>query len=464
MQTRFNFVLAVGLLVSSALLVVLYLPQPAAWGQTPSEPSSPDAITLQLEKFAEGFTQPVEIAHAGDSRLFVVEQPGVIYIVQSNGVKLATPFLNITTRVGSGGSEQGLLGLAFEPNDPKTFYVNYTNKQGDTVIARYKVLPNDANRADPNSEQIVLVVDQPASNHNGGDLAFGPDSELYIPLGDGGGGGDTYGNSQRLDRLLAKTLRIHVSGVTTYTIPAGNPFANDGDPNTRAEIWSYGWRNPWRFSFDRLTGDMYLGDVGQGAREEVDFEPKNTPGRNYGWNKCEGAIVYPVQNPVVPCPTNAGYTMPLFDYGRNSSDGGTTVTGGYVYRGTLYPNLVGHYLFADFGSGNFWTTLPDGQGGGVTTLRGKLGASNPSTFGEDAAGELYVADYGGTIYRVKDIAPVVTPSATPTPTTTGTVTPTPTGTLTVTPTFIPTTVTMIPTAPPPQGTPRAYLPQVRRAR
>jgi glucose/arabinose dehydrogenase len=350
--------------------------------------------------------------------------------------------------VGSAESEQGLLGMAFEPNDPKTFYVNYTNQQGDTIIARYKVMPNEADRADPNSEQIVLFVDQPFANHNAGDLAFGSDGELYIPLGDGGSGGDPNGNGQNLSRLLGKTLRLHVTGVTTYTIPAGNPFANDGDPNTRAEIWSYGWRNPWRFSFDRLTGDMYLGDVGQGRREEVDFEPKNTPGRNYAWNRCEGAIVYPPSPTPTPCPTNAGYTLPLFDYGRSD---GTTVTGGYVYRGTQYPNLVGHYIFADFGNGNFWTILPDGQGGGIPTKHGALGAGNPSTFGEDAAGELYVADYGtGIIYRIKDTAPVVTP------------TPTSTSTLTATPTFVPTTVTLVPTAPPPTGTPRAYFPLIRR--
>jgi glucose/arabinose dehydrogenase len=320
---------------------------------------------------------------------------------------------------------------------------------GDIVIARYQVSSTDPNRAEPASEQIVLVVDHPAGNHNAGDLAFGPDGELYIPLGDGGGGGDTAGNAQNLSRLLGKTLRIHVTGVPTYTIPSGNPYANDNNPNTRAEIWSAGWRNPWRFSFDRETGDLYLGDVGQGAWEEIDFEPANSPGLNYGWNRCEGTYVFPAQNPPQKCSTK-----PVFDYDRNQ---GTTVTGGYVYRGVQYPNMIGHYIFADFGSGNFWSMIRDTQGNWAVTDQGSQAANNPSTFGEDAAGELYVADYGsGIIYHLRDTSVV---TATPTATTTPTPTATATGTLTpVTPSP---TSTLSPTAFP-SLTPSGYLPLVHK--
>lgn len=444
MAPRSKLLLCGGLLMLISVTIALFLPPPVAAKQAPNQAATIKAVALQLEKFAEGFTQPVKIARAEDDRLFVIERKGYIYVVQSNGVKVATPFLNIVSRVGSDNSEQGLLGLAFDPTDANIFYVNYTNLSGDTVVARYKVAANNPNLADPNSEQIVLTVDQPAANHNGGDLAFGSDGELYIPLGDGGGGGDPSGNGQNLSRLLGKILRIHVSGVTTYTIPAGNPFANDSNPNTRAEIWSYGWRNPWRFSFDRSTGDMFVGDVGQSAHEEVDFEPVNTAGRNYGWNRCEGTYVYPAKNPPQACPTNAGFTMPIFDYGRSD---GCAVTGGYLYRGATYPNLVGHYLFADFCTGNFWDLMPNGSGGWNNTKLGKLGANSPSSFGEDHNGELYVADYGsGIIYHIKDTAQTTTPTPTSTPT----------------PTATPTVVATVPTVPPPR-TPWIYMSEIHKA-
>lgn len=412
-----------------------------------SPASNPAAITLDLEEFASGFNQPVKITHAGDDRLFIVEQEGFIRIVQADGTKLDTPFLDIRSRVESGASEQGLLGLAFDPDDPSIFYVNYTRKssnaqqRGDTVIARYRVSTADPNRADPNSEQIVLVIDQPFGNHNAGDLAFGPDGYLYIPMGDGGSGGDPNNYAQNLAELLGKVLRIDVSGVTTYTIPSDNPYANDNNPNTRAEIWSSGWRNPWRFSFDRATGDLYFGDVGQGAWEEIDFEAANTPGRNYGWKRCEGSYIYPAQNPPQKCSTTDALVEPIFDYPRAK---GSSVTGGYVYRGVQYPNMVGHYIFADFGSGNFWSATPNGQDGWNVVEHGELDAGSPSTFGEDSDGELYVANYGdGAIYRVRDASPVTTPTNTPSPT--NTLTP-------VTPTLVPTAF--------PSLTPASYLPLI----
>jgi glucose/arabinose dehydrogenase len=404
------------------------------------------AIQLELEEFAPGFNSPVKIANAGDERLFVVEQQGFIYILDANGTRLPTPFLDLTDRVQI-GNERGLLGLVFAPGDPNTFYVDYTRQsrviaeRGDTVIARYHLLAGDPNQGDPDSEQIVIVIDQPYANHNAGDLAFGPDGFLYIPMGDGGSGGDPENRAQNLNELLGKVLRLDVTNQTTYAIPPTNPFANDNNPNTRAEIWSYGWRNPWRFSFDRATGDLYFGDVGQSEREEVDFEPANTPGRDYGWNLCEGTQVYPPQNPPQPCPTNGGLTLPIFDYGRSD---GSTVTGGFVYRGSRYPNLVGHYIFADFGSSNFWSLVRDGQGNWNATNHGALGAANPSTFGENKDGELFVASYGGTIYHIKDAS---APPVTDTPTPTGTLTP-------VTPT--PTLVTLTP----PALTPQAHLPLI----
>jgi glucose/arabinose dehydrogenase len=423
--------------------------------QTTVAIAAPGAISLKFVPFgSDTFTEPVKIASAGDDRLFVIEQAGKIFVLQADGTKVTTPFLNIISRVGSSGSEQGLLGMVFEPGNPKTFYVNYTNKQGDTTIARYKVTGANQNVADPASEQIVLSVAQPYPNHNAGDLAFGPDGHLYIPLGDGGSGDDPENRAQNMSELLGKILRIHVTGVPTYTIPSDNPFANDGDPNTRAEIWALGLRNPWRFSFDRQTNDMWIGDVGQGAREEIDFQPANSSGgENYGWDCYEGNILHTARSP--KCTSNpADYVSPIFDYTHAD---GFAVTGGYMYRGARYPNLVGHYIFADYGSGNFWLSTSNGQGGWSTTkFAHQTGwPGNPSTFGQDVNGELYVADLSsGIIYQIQDQSAVnTTPTATGTATSTGTVTPTSTATL------VP---TLVPTIPP--FTPRAWvnLPLIQR--
>lgn len=436
----------------TALLTAFTLLLTAAWiflgalDATPSlaAPSQQQAITLQLIPFATGLSAPVKLANAGDDRLFVVEQGGIIRIVQPDGTVVATPFLNITSRVLSGG-ERGLLGLAFEPGNPAIFYVNYTRKStnnqqnGDTIVARYRVTGNNPNVADPNSEEIILTVDQPYENHNAGDLAFGPDGHLYIPLGDGGSGGDPENRAQNLNELLGKLLRINVTGVATYTIPADNPYANDNNPRTRAEIWALGFRNPWRFSFDRQTNDIYLADVGQGTYEEIDFQPAASTGKeNYGWDCREGAHPYDTNQQSPLCNANSNYADPIFEYTHSD---GCSVTGGYVYRGATYPALNGHYFLADYCSGKFWSLIRNGQGQWAPTPHGKL-MDNPSSFGEDNNGELYVASLSnGTIYRV---------------TTTSTVTTTPTPTATIVP-----TTTLVPTIPPDQNQ-RFYLPYIEK--
>ena len=390
------------MLIGLAALLYLLISLNVATAMPALETASSQAISLELVPFATGFTSPVDIANAGDDRLFILEQGGIIWVVQPNGAK--SEFLNITSLV-SKGSEQGLLGMVFEPTDPSIFYVNYTDTAGDTNIARYRVSSGDPNKADPNSRQLVLFVEQPYSNHNAGDLAFGPDGHLYIPLGDGGDGGDPQDRAQNLNELLGKMLRIHVTGVPTYTIPSDNPYANDTAPNTRAEIWSVGLRNPWRFSFDRVTNEIYIGDVGQGAREEIDLLPNNTPAQNFGWDCYEGNLDFELTG----CAPKTTYVFPIFDYGRTD---GRAVTGGFVYRGSLYPNMVGHYILADYASGNFWDLVRNEQGQWISKKHGVL-TGHPSTFGEDADGELYVADLSGDVYRVQDTT-VVTPTSTAT--------------------------------------------------
>jgi len=392
-------------LIGLTALLYLLISLSVATAMPASKTASPHAITLELVPIATGFASPVDIAHAGDDRLFILEQGGIIWVMQPTGTK--SEFLNLTSLV-SKGSEQGLLGMVFEPSDPSIFYVNYTDTGGDTNIARYRVSSGDPNKADPNSRQLVLLVEQPYTNHNAGDLAFGPDGHLYIPLGDGGDGGDPQDRAQNLNELLGKLLRIHVTGVATYTIPSDNPYANDTAPNTRAEIWAVGLRNPWRFSFDRVTNEIYIGDVGQGAREEIDLLPANTAAQNFGWDCYEGNLDFELTG----CAARTSYVFPIFDYVRTD---GRAVTGGFVYRGNLYPNMVGHYIFADYTSGNFWDLVRNGQGQWISQKHGAL-TGNPSTFGEDVNGELYVADLDGVIYRVQDttvVTPTVPPDLTP---------------------------------------------------
>ena len=339
---------------------------------------------------ADGFSQPLYLAHTGDGsgRLFVVEQTGAIHILGEDGAVLPEPFLDIG-RLVTNGFEQGLLGLAFHPGHAQNgnFFVNYTDLRGDTVVARYSV-SDDPNVADAASATTILTVAQPYRNHNGGHLAFGPDGYLYIGLGDGGAGGDPHGNGQNLGTLLGKMLRIDVEADEPYGIPPGNPFTGRRE---RPEIWAYGLRNPWRYSFDRATGDLYIGDVGQGAYEEIDFQPAGSAGgENYGWNFMEGLHPYEGDAP-------DGLTPPVAEYAQ--SEGGCTVVGGYVYRGPQLPELSGMYFFGDFCSGLIWALYraPSGDWQRVQMFESGL---NISSFGEDEAGELYVMDLNGGVYRL----------------------------------------------------------------
>lgn len=374
----------------------------------PTQPSTPTATStseptaapvafpprVELEPAFGGFSQPVYLTHDGQpGRLFIVEQAGRVHVIE-DGQRLPDPFLDLTDRVGSGGSEQGLLSIAFPGrlDDRPIFYVDYTDRNGDTVISRFSRLPDDPTQGDPNSEEVLLRIAQPASNHNGGLLLFGPDGQLYVGMGDGGRGGDPWENAQNLEVLLGKLLRITVNGLNGYEVPADNPFIDRTD--ARPEIWAYGLRNPWRFSFDAATGDLYIADVGQNRYEEVDFEPAGSPGGvNYGWDIMEGAHCF---EPEQGC-DQTGLVLPIAEYGR---EGGCSITGGHVYRGERYPELVGTYFYGDFCSGNIWGLQQESNGEWVTALLLESGVSI-SSFGEDAAGELYVLGHrDGQIYRL----------------------------------------------------------------
>jgi len=343
-----------------------------------------------FQKIADGLHQPVYLTHAGDGsgRLFIVEQAGRIRIVQNGELRL-DPFLDIRDLVNDGSTEQGLLGLAFSPEYASNgqFFVHYSDANGDTTIVRYSV-SSDPNRADPDSAKIILQVDQPYANHNGGDLVFGPDGYLYIGLGDGGSQGDPQGNGQNLNALLGKMLRIDVSQ-EPYGIPPDNPFINRA--GARPEVWAYGFRNPWRYSFDRETGDLYIADVGQNAYEEVNFQPaSSTGGENYGWNFMEGLHAYRGQAP-------DGLTMPVAEYSHE--EGGCSITGGYVYRGPSLPGLNGIYFFGDYCSGYIWGLRRTADGDWHKLNLWKT-AYKISSFGEDEAGELYVVDHGGEVQQI----------------------------------------------------------------
>ncbi len=350
---------------------------------------------IELQVFASGFNQPVDLASAGDERLFVVEKNGIIRILDEEGNTLPQAFLNIGPRVNSSAGERGLLGLTFHPDYENNgyFFVNYTRNDGTTRISRFQVSDNNANLADPGSELILLEVEQPFPNHNAGDLSFGPDGYLYFGLGDGGAGGDPIDAGQDRLRLLGKMIRIDVDNGNPYSIPPDNPFAEDDF--TLDEIWALGLRNPWRFSFDRLTGDMWIADVGQNAFEEIDFQPAGSPGgENYGWRCYEGFEPFNLED----CPAEDAFTFPAHAYAHNL---GCSVTGGYVYRGTRYPNIYGHYIYADFCSGRFWSLTPDGQGGWENQELLNDVNSEFVSFGEDRYGELYAAGISsGNIYRV----------------------------------------------------------------
>ena len=357
---------------------------------------------VTLQTLATGLSSPVDIANAGDNsgRLFIVEQSGRIRIIQ-NGNLLATPFLNIQSTVLTGG-ERGLLGLAFHPQFATNgrFFVYYTSRaftgiaNGDVAIARYQRSATDPNLADPASGTVLLTVPHSTfDNHNGGSLRFGPDGYLYAGVGDGGSGGDPFNNGQNRNSLLGKILRIDVNNGALYAIPPTNPYI--GVANVRPEIWAYGVRNPWRLSFDRQTGDLWIGDVGQGAREEVNRQlASSAGGANYGWRIFEGINCY--QSPPAPpnCATPpADYVPPIFDYSHSE---GVSITGGYVYRGSSTPDLAGKYVFGDFSFSKLWFS-PGDLGAPFTQLMGL--SPQVSTFGEGETGELYLANYSaGTIH------------------------------------------------------------------
>ncbi|MEP7327245.1 MAG: PQQ-dependent sugar dehydrogenase [Gemmatimonadota bacterium] len=354
--------------------------------------STPDGnIPVHLEVAANGLSFPLDVtAPPGDSRLFIAEKGGTIRIVK-NGSLLAAPFLDISSLV-SNGSEQGLLGLAFHPQYASNgfFFVDYTDQSGDTQVARYKVSGNP-DLADIASAAPVIHIDQPYSNHNGGAVVFGPDGYLYIALGDGGSGGDPQGHGQDRTDLLGSLLRLDINA-SPYSIPPSNPYA--GSTTLRQELWNYGLRNPWRFSFDRSNGYLYIGDVGQNNREEIDVTPApSSGGENYGWNTMEGTSCYPGGT----C-NRTGLVLPVLDYGHGD---GCSVTGGFVYRGSAIPALQGTYFYSDYCEG--WVRSFRYQNGEATDKRAwpdLSGKGNVSSFGQDAAGELYLVVSSGTVYRL----------------------------------------------------------------
>ncbi len=368
--------------------------QPSQAAAPASRAFDPHGFTLALQPVARGFRAPTDAVNAGDGsgRLFVVEKGGTIRIVK-NGSVVPAPFLDVTSLVKSSGSEQGLLGLAFHPKfrENGQFFVNYTDQHdvGDTAVARYRVSPSDPDKADPSSASIILQVKQPYANHNGGNLVFGPDGYLWIGLGDGGSGGDPHGNGQNGQALLGKMLRIDVDAAQPYGIPPDNPFANR--QRFRPEIWATGLRNPWRYSFDRATGDLYIADVGQNEIEEVEVEPPGAGGRNYGWNIMEGSRCFRAAN----CDRN-GLTLPVAEYDHSQ---GCSITGGYVYRGTQQPALYGGYFYGDYCSGRIWSLHRARDRWTSTQLLQEQ--VQISSFGEDEAGEIYVAGLSdGVLYRL----------------------------------------------------------------
>jgi len=386
---------------SLAIVIMLTVNSTAAWGQFPG---------ITLEPVAGGFTQPVSIANAGDGtgRLFVVEQRGVVKIIQ-DGVVLQTPFLNITSKVIAGG-EQGLLNITFPPQFAlrNYFYVNYTRTpDGATVVARYRVTA-DPNVADPASEEVLIVVSQPFANHNGGMMAFSPvDGFLYIGLGDGGSAGDPLNLALNVQPLpgnrhfLGKLLRIDTeSGAVPYAIPGSNPlFAG-----VRSELWARGFRNPWKFSFDRLTGDLYLGDVGQNTIEEINFQAAgSTGGENYGWSRFEGKLCF---KPELGCVPGSRNVFPSRQYTHAL---GCSVTGGYVYRGAEFPMLEGIYFYGDFCTGRLWGLRRTAGGFGQKLLAST--GLQISTFGEGEDGSVFVGDYSqGSLYRIVPAVVVLFPN------------------------------------------------------
>ncbi|MDH3206313.1 MAG: PQQ-dependent sugar dehydrogenase [Gemmatimonadota bacterium] len=387
--------------MKAALLLLTTVPVLACTDDAVTPQVDPDdPIGIELVEVVSGLSSPVfATAPSGDpDRLFVVERGGLIRIVV-NGAALPTPFLDVRGSIVA-GSERGLLGMAFHPNYAVNgyFFLNYTDTTGTTQVVRYSVSGNP-DVADGLSEGSILSVAQPATNHNGGMLAFGPDGMLYIGLGDGGGGGDQQNHGQRPSTLLGSMLRIDIDGGSPYAIPLDNPFWNHA--TYRGETWAYGLRNPWRYSFDRMNGDLYIGDVGQGQVEEVSYQSAaSSGGENYGWRIMEGSACY---NPSSGCAT-AGLTLPVYEYGHSPE---CSVTGGYVYRGSAFPSMAGRYFFGDYCAG--WIRsfqIVGGAAAGIQDHTAAIGTvSQISSFAEDGLGELYVVSLSGTIYRITAVDP-----------------------------------------------------------
>ena len=347
---------------------------------------------ITLIPFASGFSAPLNIQNAGDDRLFVVEQGGVIKVVNADGSINPTPFLDISGDISSGG-ERGLLGLAFHPDYANNgyFYVYFTQPDGDTQVSRFSVEAGDPNVADPTSELFLLDMSQPFSNHNGGCIAFGPDGYLYIATGDGGSAGDPNNLAQNTEVLLGKMLRIDVdnpSGGQNYGIPADNPFVGSG--TDAEEIWAYGLRNPWKFSFDSETGDLWIADVGQNAIEEINRVSSTEAGLNYGWRCYEGSNIYNNTG----CPDPSELTFPVAEYPHSI---GSSITGGYVYRGDE-PFFIGSYFFADFVSGVIGFLDNDN-----IFYFDDVETQNWSSFGEDINGDLYISAFNGVVYKIEPV-------------------------------------------------------------
>jgi len=366
--------------------------------EAPTAEPNPEAtptgqVTPALQKIVDGLRRPTYLTHAGDGsgRLYITEQPGRVRVLQ-DGQLLATPFLDLTDRVGSRANERGLLSIAFSPDFPQSrrFFVNYTAHNGHTVVSGF-IADADGLTADAASEWEVLRIEQPYANHNGGQITFGPDGMLYVGMGDGGSAGDPQNFAQNMRSLLGKMLRIDVSASSAdqpYRVPADNPSLG---AEARPEIWASGLRNPWRFSFDRLTGDLFIADVGQNKVEEVNFQPARRGGQNYGWKFREGF------EPFAGDPGQIALTDPIHQYTHR--EGGCSVTGGYVYRGAALPALVGAYIYGDYCSGLIWALRRNGAGEWQNETLFST-AANISSFGEDEAGELYVLDHGGAIYKL----------------------------------------------------------------
>lgn len=355
----------------------------------------PDPAAIQLTAAAAGFHRPIYATHAGDGtgRLFVLEQSGKIWILEDDA-RMPVPFLDVSALISPNAlsqryTEQGLLGLAFHPDYASSgaFFIYYTDLAGDTVVARYQVMPGQPYLAEPSSGKIIFQLSQPYGNHNGGHIEFGPDGYLYIALGDGGAANDPLGAGQNRGMLLGSILRLDVDSAFPYAIPPDNPFVDDAA--ARDEIWAYGLRNVWRFSFDRATGDIYLADVGQNQWEEVNFQPASSRGgENYGWNVYEA-------NTIFAGGSAPNHVAPFFAYSHSL---GCSVTGGDVYRGGTIAALQAAYLFGDYCTGRIWASWRDSS---LTWRTIELMKTNMaiSSFGEDEAGEVYVIDYAGALYR-----------------------------------------------------------------